>query len=363
MNLIAGITLMDFVMNDHPRVILHQLHRTTKFDRLIEFSLHDSPGMRIEKRNNPLGNRSLPSKLFLGLFKQFFGQLDLRHKLLFEWGGRRLRQLLKSLTTVLQSVGSQLGDFLEHFFALDLTLFRFGFGTLAPTGQGSLGGTHVIDYLFAQRAGRAGERPHRLMQDPDVTGISDVGFQSRRIDANAAWLDRASLNQRFNEMTVELGHSLLAESVVEFNQRGGIGDCIHQRQMAEVAPRQPFSYLGLDFFVAQPPAKLQIHHAQIDPDRCAGAAHAIIEDFFEGLEQNRIRQKLVDFPKFLIQLVQRGVDKAVAKTHLLRNHFTHDFFYINPLLRPKKIVTFSVRTSVVSHAVCSLSKTALARRY
>src|SRR6266576_844231 len=217
MDFIAGIAVMDFVMNDHPRVVLHQLHRTTKFDRLIEFSLHNSPGMRIEKRNNPLGNRSLPSELFLGLFKQFFGQPDLRHKLLFEWGGSRLRQLLKSLTTVLQSVRSQLGDFLEHFFALDLTLFRFGFGTLAPTGQGSLGGTHVIDYLLAQRASRAGERLDRLMQDPDVTGIGDVGFQGRRIDANTARLDRASPNQRFNEQAVELGHPLLAESLVEFN--------------------------------------------------------------------------------------------------------------------------------------------------
>src|SRR5437879_4559679 len=35
MNLIAGIAVMDFVMNDHSRVILHQLQRTTKFDRLL----------------------------------------------------------------------------------------------------------------------------------------------------------------------------------------------------------------------------------------------------------------------------------------------------------------------------------------
>src|SRR5207302_7965329 len=113
---------------------------------------------------------------------------DLRHKLLFEWGGRRLRQLLKSLTTVLQGVGCQLGDFFEHFFALDLTLFRFGFGALAPTGQGSLGGSHVACDLLAQRAGCMGERSHRLMQDPDVSGIGDVGFQSCRIDANARGL-------------------------------------------------------------------------------------------------------------------------------------------------------------------------------
>ena len=205
MDFIAGIAVMDFVMNDHPRVVLHQLHRTTKFDRLIEFSLHNGPGMRIEKRNNPLRNRSLPSELFLGLFKQFFGQPDLRHKLLFELGGRQLRQLLKSLTTVLQSVRSQLGDFLEHFFALGLTLFRFGFGTLAPTGQGSLGGTHVIDYLLAQRASRAGERLDRLMQDPDVTRTSGVSFQSRRLDANAARLDRAGLDQRFDELAIEPG--------------------------------------------------------------------------------------------------------------------------------------------------------------
>ncbi len=126
MNLIAGIAVMDFVMNDHSRVILHQLQRTTKFDRLIEFSLHDGPGMRIKERNDALGNRALPGEFAFGLFKQFFGHLDLRPKLLFELGGRCPQQLLHSLAALCQGVRSQLGYFLEHFFALDLTLFRFG---------------------------------------------------------------------------------------------------------------------------------------------------------------------------------------------------------------------------------------------
>ena len=45
---------MDFVMNDHPRVVLHRLHRTTRnFDRLLEFSLHDRPGHE-DRKTEPI---------------------------------------------------------------------------------------------------------------------------------------------------------------------------------------------------------------------------------------------------------------------------------------------------------------------
>ena len=65
-----------------------------------------------------------------------------------------------------------------------------------------------------------------------------------------------------------------------------------------------FPNFRLNFFVAQSPAKLQIHHAQIDPYGCAGSAHALIENFFEGFDQRGIPQKLVDFLELVVRLVQ-----------------------------------------------------------
>ena len=177
MNFVAGIAVMNLVVNNHSRAVLHQLHSTTKLDRLVEFSLHDGPGIRIDERHDALGNRAFPTKFVLGLSKQFSPQLDAFPELLLELGGRRRRQLLKSMAASCQRVSGQLGYFLEHFFTLGFTLFGFGFGTLAPTGQGSLVSPHMADDLAAQRTGRAGKRLDRLMDDPDIVGICDVGFQ------------------------------------------------------------------------------------------------------------------------------------------------------------------------------------------
>jgi hypothetical protein len=102
---------------------------------------------------------------------QLFGELDRFAKLLLELGRRRCRQLLESLTAVGQRIGCQLGYFLEDLFALGFTLFGFGFRTLAPTDQGSLGSPHVADDLVAQGTGPTGKRFYRLMEDSDIDGV------------------------------------------------------------------------------------------------------------------------------------------------------------------------------------------------
>ena len=85
---------------------------------------------------------------------------------------------------------SQLGYFLEDLFALGFTLFGLGLRTGSPAGQGFLGGSHMADNLLPQRTRRTAKRSHRLMEDPDIGGIGDMGFQSRRVDANPARFDR-----------------------------------------------------------------------------------------------------------------------------------------------------------------------------
>jgi hypothetical protein len=63
LGLVAGIVSMNFVVNDHPRVILDQLQGSTKLDRLIEFSFHDGPGLGIKKRNDALWDGTFPASL------------------------------------------------------------------------------------------------------------------------------------------------------------------------------------------------------------------------------------------------------------------------------------------------------------
>lgn len=36
---VAGIAVMDFIVNDHPRALLHKLQRATKLHRLVQLAL------------------------------------------------------------------------------------------------------------------------------------------------------------------------------------------------------------------------------------------------------------------------------------------------------------------------------------
>jgi len=63
-----------------------------------------------------------------------------------------------------------------------------------------------------------------------------------------------------------------------------------------------------------------------NPYRCTRTAQTLIENLLEGLKQFGLTEKLVDFPKLLVQFIQRGINKAVAKTELLSYGCTHALF-------------------------------------
>src|SRR5207245_4094997 len=122
---------------------------------------------------------------------------------------------------------------------------------------------------------------------------------------------------------MQLVHPLVPGSLVALAQGRCVANRIHQRQMAEITPWKSLSHFPLQFFVAQTPAKLQIHHPKINPYRSARTAHTLIENLLERLEQFGLTEKLIDFLKLLVQFIQRGIDKAVAKTELLSYGCTH----------------------------------------
>src|SRR6185503_5135758 len=121
----------------------------------------------------------------------------------------------------------------------------------------------MTDNLLSQGASRTAKRSDRLMEDANIGGIGDMGFQGGRVDTNPARFDRTLLDQMTDQLLVQIHNPLFAKSLVELDQRGGIGNRIHQRQMTEIAPWQPFSNFLLYFFVAQPPAELEVHHPQV----------------------------------------------------------------------------------------------------
>jgi hypothetical protein len=51
-------------------------------------------------------------------------------------------------------------------------------------------------------------------------------------------LDRSVLNQMTDQLLVQIRNPLFAKSLVELDQRGGIGNRIHQPQTAEISPWQ-----------------------------------------------------------------------------------------------------------------------------
>src|SRR5512145_1512218 len=146
LGLVTGIAPMDFIVNDHSRVVLDQLQGATKLHGLIELAFYNSPGLGIEKRNHALRN-TFPRKFVLSLLNQLFRKFDGLAKLLFNLARCSYRQLLESLTALRLRVDCQLGYFLENLFALGFALFGVGLRTGSPTGQGFLGGSHMADNL------------------------------------------------------------------------------------------------------------------------------------------------------------------------------------------------------------------------
>jgi hypothetical protein len=248
---------------------------------------------------------------------------------------------LERLAALSNGVLDKLGHFLEDFSSLPLTLFGLALGRLTPAEKSPFGGPHVAGDLLTQRASRTGKRFDRLVHHSNIVGVADVSLQGGGVDANPARLNRSTLDQLLDQMLVETADPILAKSLIELNQSRSVGDGIHQGKMAKIPPRQPLSNFPLHFFVAQAPTKFQVHHPQIDPHRSAGTAQTRIENLFKGSEQRRIGQKLIDLFKLFIQLVERGIDKTIAKTHLLRYGSAHDLLFTRYYCSdPRKFVLF-----------------------
>src|SRR5712692_1786308 len=320
LGLVVGIATVDLIVDNDSGTVLHQLQRAPKLHGPVELALADGARTGIVEGNDPLRYRLLSLKLLLGLAQNSLGQLDLLSKL-FSGLDRFLRSRaaegLKGFAALLHRMLGELGRSFKNFSSRLLARLGFRPGRLTPSKQRPLGGTHVARDLLTQRGRRAGKRLDRLVQNPHVIGVTDVSFERGGVDANTARLDRAGFNQRSHQLLIKLGHPLLPESLVELDQGGGVGHRIHQRQMTEITPRKSLADFPLNFLVAQTPAKLQIHHPKINPYGSARTAQALIENLLERLEQFGLTEKLIDFPKLLVQFIQRGIDKAVAKTELL----------------------------------------------
>ena len=115
LGLVVGIAPMDFIMNNHSRIVLDQLQGAAKLHGLVEFALHNSPSLGIEKRNNAFWDRTFSAKFVLGLLNQLLRELNGLAKLLLELGGRRGRELLESLTAVLRVSAASWVTFLRIF--------------------------------------------------------------------------------------------------------------------------------------------------------------------------------------------------------------------------------------------------------
>jgi len=324
---VIGIATVDLIVNDDSGTVLYQLQRAPKLHGSIELALADGSCLSIVEGNDPLWYRLLSLKLLLGLAQNSFGQLNLLQKLLPSWQvGHLSTKPLKNLAALLHGMLGELGRSFKNLSSLFFARLGVRFCRLTPSKKRPFGGTHVAGDLVVQRARRASERFDGLMKNTHVIGVTDVSFERGRVDANATRLDRAGLNQRPHQLLIQLGHSLFAESLVELDQGCGVRYRIHQRQMAEVTPRKSLAHFPLNFFVAQPPAKLQVHHPKVNPYRCTRTAQTLIENLLEGLKQFGLTEKLVDFPKLLVQFIQRGINKAVAKTELLSYGCTHALF-------------------------------------
>src|ERR1700751_1727238 len=328
---ITGITLMNLVVKDDPGTILNELQGTPKFHRFVELPLADRPRLRVVKRNNPIGYRLLALKLLLGLLEKGLCQLDLLTQALCKLGrlrliGRRTAQGLKYLAALLETVGGELGYFFKNSFSFLFALFGVGFGHLAPVKQRPLSAPYMAAYPLTQRRRRAGKGFNRLMENSNIVWITDVSLNSCRVDPYPPWLNRACLYQLLDQTLVKPSDPIFAESLVELDQRGRVGNFIHQRKVAEIPPRQSFPDFFLNFVVAQSPAKFQVHHPKIDSHGCPRTSQSRIEGFFKRFQQLRVGQKLVNLGQFFVQFIQRSIDEAIAKTHLLRYGSAHYCF-------------------------------------
>ena len=204
--------------------------------------------MRIVKRDDALRDRLLSLKLLFGLAENALGQFNVLKKPLLELGRlirARSTQRLESFATLSHGMLGQLGHSPKDFFSLLFALLGVGLGRLTPVRKSSFGCPHMIGDLFTQTSCRAGKRLNGLIDHTHIVGIADVSLQGGRIDPNPPWLYRTRPQQLLDQMLVTTCDPILAKSLIELNQSRGVRDWIHQRQPAEIPPRQSLSLTSL----------------------------------------------------------------------------------------------------------------------
>jgi hypothetical protein len=87
---------------------------------------------------------------------------------------------------------------------------------------------------------------------------------------------------------------------------------------------RPYSPSLASHWPALDPERMSvIHHPKINPYRCPWSTQALIENLLQRREQFKLAEKLIDSLELFVQFIERGVDKAVAKTELLSYGCTH----------------------------------------
>src|SRR4029077_11186764 len=305
---VVGIATVDLIVNDDSGTILHQLQRAPKLHGLVKLALTDGSHLSIMEGNDPLWYGLLARKLVLGLAEKRLGQFNLLKKLLLELIRRRTTEAVEGGATLRHGMLDKRSHFLKKSSSLFFALLRVGLRCLTPAEEGPLGGPHVAGDLLTQRGCGAGKGLDGLVHHSHIVGVADVSLKGGGVDPNSSRLNRTALQQFLNKTFIEPSDSIFTKSLVELDQGRSVGNSILQRKMAEIAPRQPLSHFPLNFFIAQTPAKLQIHHPKLNPYRCARTAQSLIKNLFKGLHQLRIGQKLIDRLELLVQFIERSID-------------------------------------------------------
>jgi hypothetical protein len=174
----------------------------------------------------------------------------------------------------------------------------------------------VTGNFLSELASCPGKRSDRLVNEPDIRRIRNMGFQGDRIDPDPPGLDGLRLDQMTNQFLVESDDPFFTEPLVELDECRGVRNLIHQAQSAEVSPRKPLADLSLHFFITETPTELQVHHPEVDIDCCARPTNGRIKNGLERLKKFTFRKKLVDMLQFLIQPKQLRIDEAFAEAQL-----------------------------------------------
>ena len=112
----------------------------------------------------------------------------------------------------------------------------------------------------------------------------------------------------FDQVLVKNGNTLLTEPLVEFDQRGGIGNRVHERKSAEVTPGESFLILRFRFLSSSVPQRnfrtiKRRYTSATAPGRPMDGSNT----FSRGLSKWGL-ERPIDFFQFFAESVKRKID-------------------------------------------------------